>query len=416
MLLAGFLSVEIGFTCSPLPPTHHPIYLSYDELRNAVRSLPPRALVEPGKILIKDNFFYISEKKAGVHVIDNSDPQNPNNVAFINIPGNIDLAIRGETLYADSYVDLVAIDISDHESVQETGRLMDVYPYAALFDTGFYFWDEELDPDQGVVIGAQVVSTGGSGGGCGDDIGRGHRCSSSGSRDAGAQAPVSPSTAEDGGRAGSLARMLVNGDNFYLLAGSVLKSISVATLGDPVLIGTTAVGQDVETLYIHGNYLLIGAQTGVRMYDLSNPDHPAFLSSFSHAWQCDPIVAEGDTAYVTLRGGAGCNGFANQLDILDIADISAPNLIKSYALENPYGLGVDNNILFIADGYAGLKVFDVTDPLSMMKIKQFPDTDARDVILYQNRALITGFDGIFQYDYSQLDNIFLISSIPVVMQ
>lgn len=57
--------------------------------------------------------MYINERFEGIHVIDNRDPSSPQNVAFLDIPGNIDLAVNGDALYADSYVDLVTIDISN---------------------------------------------------------------------------------------------------------------------------------------------------------------------------------------------------------------------------------------------------------------------------------------------------------------
>lgn len=405
LLLTSFITVEIGYSCSPVPYYYSPVYLSYGELRNAVTSLPPRALVEPGKILVKGDYLYVNEHKAGVHIVDNSDPANPVNIGFINVPGNIDLAIKEDTLYVDSYVDLVAIDVSNHESVQESARLTNIYDYSNLFDNGEYYWGEPLDPVQGVVVDAVFVG-GGGGGSCGSDTHSG--CFGAPSGASGGAAAT-----DNTGQSGSLARMLVNGETMYLLADSVLKSISVATPSSPVLIGTTEVGWDVETLYLHENNLLIGGQTGVRLYDLTDPDFPLYLSSFSHTWQCDPVVAEGDVAYVTLRGGFNCNGFNNQLDILDISDIFNPALIKSYAMENPYGLAIDNQTLFLADGYAGLKVFDVSDPLSIVKIYQFPDHEARDIILYQQRAWLTGPDGLYQYDYSALNNIHLISSLPV---
>ena len=58
-----------------------------------------------------------------------TDPADPENMGFIEIPGNVDIAIKNNTLYADSYVDLVAIDISDIENPEEVNRVEDVFPY-----------------------------------------------------------------------------------------------------------------------------------------------------------------------------------------------------------------------------------------------------------------------------------------------
>ena len=38
------------------------------------------------------------------YYVDVSDPADPQNIAFITIPGNVDIAIKENVLYADSYI------------------------------------------------------------------------------------------------------------------------------------------------------------------------------------------------------------------------------------------------------------------------------------------------------------------------
>ena len=106
-----------------------PVYMSYSQLRTAVKQADVRELESPGKLYFKDNYIFIVEKMRGIHVIDNADPANPTNISFIEIPGNVDLAIKGNILYADSYVDLVALDLSDLNNITEVGRVEDMLPY-----------------------------------------------------------------------------------------------------------------------------------------------------------------------------------------------------------------------------------------------------------------------------------------------
>ena len=68
-------------------------------------------MINPGKIYFKEGYIFINEELKGIHVIDNRNPENPQNIGFIEIPGNVDIAIKNNTLYADSYIDLGAIDI-----------------------------------------------------------------------------------------------------------------------------------------------------------------------------------------------------------------------------------------------------------------------------------------------------------------
>ena len=76
----------------------------------------------------KDGYLFINEYGKGIHVIDNSNPSNPEKVAFYEIMGNVDMAISGNVLFADSYIDLLAIDITDIENPVEIDRIENVFP------------------------------------------------------------------------------------------------------------------------------------------------------------------------------------------------------------------------------------------------------------------------------------------------
>ena len=108
---------------------YSPIYLSYSELRTPVTAEAPVEIDITGKIYVKDGYIYVNELYEGIHVIDNANPSSPQRIAFIPIPGNVDMAIKGTTLYSDSYVDLVAIDIADPLNAVEVARIEDAFPY-----------------------------------------------------------------------------------------------------------------------------------------------------------------------------------------------------------------------------------------------------------------------------------------------
>ncbi|MDB5284213.1 MAG: hypothetical protein JWO06_3288, partial [Bacteroidota bacterium] len=122
-----------------------PVYMSYDEMRNSVKSGPAQPLKSPGKIYLKGNYIFVNEPNRGIHVIDNSNPSSPQNVAFISIPGNIDMAATGNVLYADCYVDLLTLDISNPTSVRVLNTVQNALPYPT-YTNGYY-----ADPTQGVV-------------------------------------------------------------------------------------------------------------------------------------------------------------------------------------------------------------------------------------------------------------------------
>lgn len=390
-----------------------PVYMGFDEFRGAVKRTSPHELSNPGKIYFKDNYLFVNEYHEGVHVIDNSNPSSPVNIAFIEIPGNVDIAIRNNVLFADSYIDLVAIDITDASNPVELDRVEDAFPNV-LPPLDYSFPVYGLDFAKGVVVGwetrnvTEVVDKN-------SNVYRemlvfdGLGVPAIGVN----EVSIGPSST---GVSGSMARFTLNNDYMYAVHNNTLKVFNVAATPGITAGGNIELDRQVETIFPYNNKLFLGTTTGMMVYDLSSPAAPTFLSVFTHINSCDPVVVEGNLAYVTLRAGTQCNGFTNQLDVVDISSITNPFLVKSYPMFNPHGLGIDNHILFICDGEAGLKVYDATDPMNihMNQVAHFPDIKTYDVIPYNGLLMMIGADGLYQYDYSDLQNIVLLSQIPVV--
>ena len=140
------------------------------------------------------------------------------------------------------------------------------------------------------------------------------------------------------------------------------------------------------------------------------------MGFFSHARSCDPVVVDDTLAYITLRTGTGCGGNLNVLDVVNIKDITKPKAVISYGMTNPHGLGKDGDLLFICDGSAGLKVYDASDPKKITNniIYRYADIHAYDVIPVDNILMLIGDDGLYQYDYSNVKSIRLLSTILTV--
>jgi len=136
-----------------------PIYMSYNELRSSVRVSQARPMDDVGRIYVFQNTLYVNERNRGIHVIDNTDPFDPQPLRFIEIPGNLDIEIRGSRLYADSFIDLVTLDISNPETMQEVDRQTDVFSWDENQNIPYNIRliDSEVDRNLGVVIAYEVV-------------------------------------------------------------------------------------------------------------------------------------------------------------------------------------------------------------------------------------------------------------------
>lgn len=506
------------------------------EQGSAVTSRRAQPLEEIGKIYIKEHLIFLNEFGKGIHVINNRNPFKPEIVSFINIPGNVDIAIRDNVLYADSYTDLVVIDISHPTDISEIKRIKNIFPDIPL-PSSFL---EALDPEPVwsgggcFTMGTMVLTAGGprriervmpgtevhsydlssgewtfskvSKQGAyryqGDIItiqmnsdkieatGNHPFFVLSGDKLASRPLPAEvlkeeqetagpgrwveardlktgdvlksinggeltvtgllsrnekvevyhleiesnhnyavhqtgilvhnggqkeKSAASSTGAGGSLARFTIASDYLYTLSGSAMQLFDIRNPADPSVWKKIEIGWDIETIFPYEDKLFIGGQTGMYIYDNSNPAEPELISRFAHITSCDPVVVEGNYAYVTLRGGTNCGGREDLLEIIDISDIGNPVLVASYPMDGPFGLGIDGGVLFICDGEGGLKLFDVSNVHKLKLIDAIEDIFPFDVILDDKRAVVVEKYGLNQYDYQIPENVELISRIPNVI-
>ena len=225
-----------------------------------------------------------------------------------------------------------------------------------------------------------------------------------------------PTPSSGAGIGGSMARFTLSGNHLYALDGSNLDIVDVTSQTNPKAKNEIALSWDVETLFPHTDKLFIGSQSGMYILDLKAPENPSLISKYDHVRSCDPVVVEGDYAFVTLRNGSACGGFTNQLEVIDIKELKTPTIVATYAMTNPHGLGIDSGTLFICDGPDGLKAYDATDvkTISQHQLAHFSSIQALDIIPYQNVAMMIGSDGLYQYDYTNIKDIKLLSQLPIV--
>jgi hypothetical protein len=215
------------------------------------------------------------------------------------------------------------------------------------------------------------------------------------------------------GIGGSMARFTIMNDRLYTVSISDLGVYNISNAADPKPGNKISVGWNIETIYPFKNKLFIGSQSGTFIYNVANADAPVKAGEFNHVRSCDPVIADDNYAYVTLRSGSACQGFTNELDIVKLNDFVNPSLLKKYDMTNPHGLSKDGKILFICDGSAGLKVYNASNVSDLSLIKTIPNLDAYDVIAYNKVALVVAKDGLYQYDYTIPSTMRLLSKMLI---
>lgn len=131
-----------------------PVYMDRSEMENAVKTEAAQPLHVTGKIYIFGQYILVNEKYKGIHVIDNSDPSAPQNIAFLHIDGCLDMAIKNNVLYADNAVDLIALKTTDNfANVQVTERIKSIFPETESPDGSWSgFAINQFRPKNGILV------------------------------------------------------------------------------------------------------------------------------------------------------------------------------------------------------------------------------------------------------------------------
>jgi hypothetical protein len=370
----------------------------------------PRPLKRPGKIYIYNDLLIVNELMEGVHIFNNANPSAPVDLGFLPIYANSDIAVRNNIMYLDSYTDILSFDISDPTHPMFVARAVD----AVRFDdyTALPGYDFNLPMGRMDELGKLVVRW--TQGETTEEI--------SGHYDGPMFEDMSTTSGFTGtqmiggvGQGGSTARFAMNDHYLYTLENFQLGVFDIASSTAITHQTDVALTRLSETIFVQDDYVYLGTTTGMSIYSLTNPSNPTFVSEFVHVTSCDPVVVQGDKAFVTLSTGRTCGGDTNTLMIIDLSNITMPAFMTGYGMTNPKGLGVDGNTLFVCDGAAGLKIYDKSDlyAIDSHLISHFPGITAADVIPRNQVLIMTSAEGIFQYSYADLGNIVQLSQIPV---
>jgi hypothetical protein len=368
-----------------------PVYKSKANALATINGSAAEPIEHTGKIYLKDNFIYLNEVNKGIHVIDNSNNAKPKQVAFLAIPGNLDIAIKGNILYADMYSDLLALDISDIHHAKITSTIPNFFT-SRIYVNGHIAVQDDKVAVEWKQKDTTVDETYYNCDFCQFDMN-----------------PLALQSSSAKGVAGSMAGMVLMDD--YLYAITEMHSVGIVDVSNaasPILDSQFFAGFDLQTIFPFEGKLFLGSAIGMFMYDVTNAKHPTALGEFSHGRACDPVITDGKYAYVTLHAGATCGGNNNELHVIDVKNLQQSKLVKTYQLTKPTGLSKDGNLLFICDD-TEVKVYNAAEPSALHLVQRIKSKEPYDVIAGNNKAIVVCRDGLYQYSYSNINSIRLMS-------
>jgi len=111
---------------------------------------------------------------------------------------------------------------------------------------------------------------------------------------------------------------------------------------------------DMVDVAIRENVAFCSMRYGLQVLDVSNPESPHSLSQIYLPEQVGRIAIQGDYAYI-VNGDAG-------LKILDISDLSRPEIVGHYQIPTYGSLAIAGDHILNVDGSYFLSIINISDP------------------------------------------------------
>lgn len=379
------------------------IYGDLNLQRSSILIQAPQEILAPGKIYVSDNMLLIGERNKGVHTFDNTNPENPQPLNFINIPFNNEFYVHESMLFVESLYDIIKIDISDIKSPQIEDRILDAFLGDLKNNEGEYVvgFDYEKVTEM-VDVNSNVYQ-----------IRRDNRDIIHYDFEERLIEESSVPTAFIGSDdvIGTFNKMAYAHGHLYVINDKFLTVID--DLNGFNFVSVEEIGRRMEMIYPQDDALFIGTDRSMEIYDLFIPSQPHYKSAFQHAPACDPVLPDGDVAYVTLRNVNNAEE-ENVLLVIDIKDKENPIELQEIPMLSPFGMTKIGEKLFVAEGHHGVKIFDISDQESIEEIEHISNVTAFDVIphhKFSNVILIANPTGISQYRFESDNHFTLLSTI-----
>ena len=349
-----------------------PVYLSFEELRQPLVTTDREQIIQNTHYVHYESYLFINEKAKGIHVIKTAKEEVPEYIAFLKIPGNYRMFVKDGYLYADNFVDLIVIDISDETNFHIVHRAEDVFPNNPYQVIGSYDSLVSFDETKGVVVDVAYTSV-----------------------------PVSENEKYIDNTQQYLSDLTIEGNTlFALVEGKVLRF----DVEDPLAI-------TAQSSYLRSNSSTLVSFTPTDGYLVT-------FDAYGRNYVIDTSVpvSESYPWQFQLQGGYGVIGFVenkafgwnacyscddeSHLAIFNIDDINNPAVERHVPMDKPHSVALENDYLFTCHASEILLVNRLLPDGEYEAIETGHDIYCSEVTVNHDRLFIRNSRGFTQYDYS----------------
>lgn len=322
-------------------------------------------------VVISGHYAYVAKFWDGLYIYDLTDPYSPQRLGGYNCQGTNDIFIKDNYAYIATWNDgLVIVEISDPTDPR----------FVCRYDTPAYTFDVVVIDSLAYLADASSMEI------------------------INVAEPQYPTWVGSYADADYYYVIFVSNNNCYLADRLGLKIIDIEDPSNPILEGRYLESYStIWSVYIQDNYLYT---SGFNIFDISDPVQPAPIGSLPDRNIYFDITARNDTVYAA----AGTEG----LVIIDSSDPANPNVITSYELSGyTRGVFIENNYAYLAA--ERLEILDISNPEEpeLVGYYQIDDQDNRKVVVRNSLAFLAyGYAGLVIINISDPVNPYYVGNQP----
>jgi hypothetical protein len=208
------------------------------------------------------------------------------------------------------------------------------------------------------------------------------------------------------------ARALFIKDSFLYMAHAQMNEwttgLSIWNISNPnypVLLGSVE-NEDADAygLFVKDDYAYVGDGSwdrgedygGFRIYNIGNPRFPYqvyhFIPNFISSGATNEIFIRGNTAFVCDDAG---------LFIFDVSIPTNPRLITYYTNFRGYDIFIEGNLAYLASGYFGIRVLDISDILNIRQVAYYRIMGYVEKVIVRGKYIFAFLDygGFYIFEY-----------------
>ncbi len=194
----------------------------------------------------------------------------------------------------------------------------------------------------------------------------------------------------------------VSGDYAYIADvenGLVILDISYPS--NPYLATAEPTHGSARAILATGNYAFVGTDAGIDIYDVRDPYHPYFMSLYTSEGPVNSMEIYDNMAIVSTSTG---------IELLDLQDYQSIHTIARFTIASRHTHTV-NDTIYVANGdIRRIDITTVDSPIFLDDI--YTDGYAMDVIVSGNYIYVAdGYRGIKIFDRTNPDSIVLLSRL-----